>query len=159
MIYYVDGYNLLFRLLPKKKSLEVKRTDVIETLNSLAKELHLNIVLVFDATQQKERLGIARGHYDVLEIIYTENATADNYILDIAQNAKQPSQMTVVTSDRELAHKAKIAGARTLTISSFIERLKQKKHKAIPAPKEFKDSSAHIQRLLKIFTERFENEK
>lgn len=159
MHYYVDGYNLLFRLAPKKNSLDLNRSAVISSLNRIASQLHLRITLVFDATQQKERLGVARGNYDAIEIVYTENKNADNYILEEVENATAPSQITIVTSDRELAGRAKQLGAQTLSISEFVNWLLRKKNKKKTAssPKVIQDSPSNIERLLKIFEERFKN--
>jgi len=161
MHYFVDGYNLLFKMLSKKKSLEANRSAIIYTINEISLNLHLQITLVFDATFQKERLGMVRTHYDALEIIYTADKDADSYILEEIEYAKSPSQITVVTSDRELAHKANQLGAHSQSISQFIAWLNHKKAKQksrLSKPLAFKDSNSQIERLLKIFEEKLKNE-
>jgi predicted RNA-binding protein with PIN domain len=162
MKYYVDGYNLLFRLLSKKNSLEVSRTQVIASINEMALHLKLNIILVFDATQQKERLGVARGHFDALEVVYTEYKNADDFILGEVENARSPSQITVVSSDRELCGRVRQLGAKTQSIGDFANWLRhkrQKRNRLAAKPQVFRDSDSHISRLLKIFEEKLKDEE
>jgi uncharacterized protein len=157
--YYIDGYNLLFRLLSKKGSLQSERAEVISLLNELASQLRLNITVVFDAPLQREM--VVRTHFDALEIVYTaEKQSADDYIIEEMNHASSPSQETVVTSDRELASHCKALGAHVQNIESFFSWIKRKKeHKRRSHPslqKIFQDSPSHIERLLKIFEKRLE---
>lgn len=157
MQYFVDAYNLLFKLQPSRGSLEQKRTVVISTINEFALQLNLSIILIFDATRQKERLGIARGHYEALEIVYTEDKSADDYILKEVEYSRNPSLIVVVTSDRELGGRASQLGAKIMSIRQFSEWLVKKKQKAKKTP-TVKDSPAQIKRLLEIFEKQLKEE-
>lgn len=158
MVFFVDAYNLLFKLQPSQGSLEQKRATVISSINEFALHLNLTIILVFDATRQKERLGIARGHYEALEIIYTEDKSADDFILKEVENARTPSQITVVTSDRELAGRSLQLGACTMSIRQFSEWLVCKKLRKRKTPIA-RDSPQNIQRLLEIFEKQLKEEE
>jgi uncharacterized protein len=56
--------------------------------------------------------------------------TADDAILEFLAGRAQPGQYAVVTNDHELAHRARMAGASTLSASSFATRLARRR----PAP-------------------------
>jgi predicted RNA-binding protein with PIN domain len=157
MHYYIDGYNFLFRLSNKKLPLEKKRNLLLITLNEEIEKLGLNITIVFDSSDKLRDMP-SRGHLDALEIVYTtKNQTADDYILKAIENSAYPQNETVVSSDRELTGRSKQLGAKILSIEqflTFITRKKAKKKKS-SAVKTFKDSEKEIERLLKIFEERF----
>ncbi|MES2345814.1 MAG: NYN domain-containing protein [Chlamydiota bacterium] len=155
MHYFVDGYNLLFRLSKdEKKSLQTKREILLATLASF----NLNLSIVFDSVL--ERHGIEeRGHWQNIEIIYTElGQSADAYIKQQLMDSNTPRQETVITSDRELARICKHLGAHVQSIETFIEKIAKRKLKSRkPKLHPFKESDKEIARLLKIFESRFHN--
>ncbi|MEI8125014.1 MAG: NYN domain-containing protein [Parachlamydiaceae bacterium] len=119
MHYYIDGYNLLFRLLQAGEDLKQKRKDVIEILEAKASELLLDITVVFDSHYQEDES--TRNHYKSLEIIFTATReTADEFILHALKEVKNPKEHTVVTSDKTLARLSKIRLANTETIEEFL---------------------------------------
>lgn len=155
MHYLIDGYNLLFRLLKKKGSLEKVRQELITELNDLVSELKMQVTLVFDGAQE-HLLPLSRGHYDALEIIYThKEQTADEFILEYLNLARSPGQFTIVTNDRELSGKSHQLGAKILNIDAFVNALqkKKKKKKVRESNPEihFRDSTPEIARLLIVF--------
>ena len=157
--YIVDGYNLLFKLPGKHQSLEIKRRSLLELLEKQISEFNLSVTIVFDGAQRDPLMSI-RGHFKSMEVVYTAaNQTADDYIFDsIAAN---PRCHIVVTSDRDLATKCKALGAQTLSIPDFLSSLVTKHHKRkarnAPFP-AFQDSQADIDRLLKIFEKKLEED-
>ncbi|HSX03205.1 MAG TPA: NYN domain-containing protein [Rhabdochlamydiaceae bacterium] len=160
MHYFIDGYNFLFRLSKKKLPLEKKRGLLLVTLNEEIGKLGLNATIVFDS-KEKYQDAPTRGHLDALEIIYTtRNESADDYILKAIEEATHPQNETVVSSDRELTGRSKQLGAKILSIEEFIAfimRKKEKKKKLLSPLRAFKDSEKEIERLLKIFEERFKD--
>lgn len=157
--YIVDGYNLLFKLPGKHHSLEIKRRALLELLEKQISEFNLSVTIVFDGAQRDPLMSI-RGHFKSMEVVYTAaNQTADDYIFDSI--AEHPRRHIVVTSDRDLATKCKALGAQTLPISDFLSSLVTKHHKrkvrnaSLPA---FQDSQADIDRLLKIFEKKLEED-
>lgn len=143
MHYFIDGYNLLFRLLHSSEDLQSQREAIIYDLNRKVTLVKIDVSIVFDsAFQIGER---TRTHYDQLEILFTaEGETADEYIMDEIKKHPHPQQETVVTSDKKLAWRARNRSAHTETVEEFIlwlnrayknkiRQFKKEKHK-IPAP-------------------------
>lgn len=153
MHYFVDGYNLLFRIAKGKMPLQQKRQILLETLASF----HLNLTIVFDSTQEKH--GIEdRGHWQDLEIVYTEiGQSADAYIKQAIENAPHPRRETVITSDRELKRLCTHLGAHTQTIEAFLSRLERRKKKQASKTPQFKESTTQFNRLLAIFEKRLKD--
>lgn len=146
MHYYIDGYNLLFRLVPAAVDLRKERERIIRDLNKKVLLLNLDISIVFDSTfQEGER---TRSHYQGLEILFTaEGETADDYIIDEIKNSPKPHLETVVTSDKKLASIVRRDAAHTESIETFLLWLnkayqnKKKPAKSVakserPAPKK-----------------------
>ena len=141
MHYYIDGYNLLFRLVHNGAKLQQQRQDIIIDLNRKIELLGLDATIVFDATHQ---LGEGtRSHFKELEIVFTaEGELADEYIIDELKSSPTPSQETVVTSDKKLAWRARRRSAKTESVEEFVgwlnQRFKNKlrhlKEKQKPAP-------------------------
>lgn len=155
MHYLVDAYNLLFRTLKRRGSLEKNRQQLIEELNDAVSHLSLQLTLVFDGAEEHLPYP-SRGHFDAIELVYTsKNKTADEYISDEVIHSKSPSQITVVTNDRELSIRCRSHLAKTLTIDEFIAFLakkKSRKKKISSSPERtFRDSSSELARLLIIF--------
>lgn len=148
MHYFVDAYNLLFKLHIKSTSLQKQREALLTALKPYAS---LNLTLVFDGHEISER-----SHFGDLEIIYTEGETADAYIIKEIENAHKPSNHTVVTSDRPLASTVKNLGAKILSISEFLSLI-SKKGKKKEVEKTFTDTPAQIKRLLAIFEKKLRN--
>lgn len=155
MHYWIDGYNLLFRLPKSKGSFEEKRRILISQINLQAKTLSLSATIVFDASDPSQKYD-TRGHYDSIEIIYTHpKKSADDAILEAVEISRKRADQCVVTSDKGLGLKAKALGAQILSLSDFLNFLQKKHFKCTAAlqDREFKDSPREIERLLRIFSE------
>lgn len=151
MHYYIDGYNLLFRITKNYEALKTHQKQILLALNSWVTQLNLEVTIVFDGRQKDPKEAI-RGHLDHLEIIYTpQGQTADAYILHALEESQNLNEETVVSSDRELTGIAKQKGAQILSIEQFLSNLVKKRKKKEPLKKRFQDSEANIQRLKEIF--------
>ena len=160
--YFIDGYNLLFRVHGKPRSLQQKRNELIHLINQEATLFNLNITLVFDGAHM-DATDLVRGHFNAIEIVYTrQKQTADEYILDELHHKTNPAIEVVITSDNQLASACKSMGAKTESIESFLSFLSNKHKKAQKKrieqslQKAFEDSKSNIERLLKIFESRME---
>lgn len=132
MKYYIDGYNLLFRLnlFEQKQNLQEQRELFIRDINHKAKSIHLKLCLVFDGKQEEELYSL--GHFDTLEIIYTSSKlSADQHLLQIVSDAKKPNSLAIVTSDKKLAELCSSMGANTLAVESFLKWLNYKYKRSI----------------------------
>lgn len=176
MHYFIDGYNLLFRVLRAGDNLAEQRRQIIEDLCHKVKILQLDVTLVFDSQYQPG--DSERFYYNNLEIQYTsEGETADDFILSALKRSAHPEAQTVVTSDKRLAWRSRRRLAKTEPIEEFIgwlnkrfkNRLRQSKiEKESPqekaketAPKILKrvpTSKATVEDCFDFYLESFEKE-
>jgi len=137
MHYYIDGYNLLFRLVSKQGLLQRQRELLIADFGEKLQWIHFDMTIVFDATYQQG--GRTRSHYRNLEIIYTSKGeTADEFILSELAHSSNPRNETVITSDKKLASQARMLQAKTESVEQFhqqMNHLHAKKKKAPLPPK------------------------
>jgi uncharacterized protein len=158
MHYWIDGYNLLFRITKNYRSMKDNERKLLLALNNSLILLKYDATIVFDG-REKDPPEALRKNLDSLAMIYTpHHQTADDYILESLTN---PSKETVISSDMELLRKAKQRGAHTLTVEQFLAQLvKKKKKKQPPAPdKTIQETDFQLQRLLKIFEDRLIDEE
>jgi len=155
MHYWIDGYNLLFRITKNYRDMKQNERKLLAALNQSILLLRYQATVVFDG-REKDPPEALRRNFDALALIYTpHHQTADNYILEAVADSPDPSQETVVSSDYELLGKAKQRGAKIQTVEEFISKLvKKKQKKKIVSEKEFQESSSEIKRLLKIFEDK-----
>lgn len=140
MHFYIDGYNLLFRSLKNHSDFSKERTRLIEDLNEKVGLLALEVTVVFDSQYQDSES--TRGHFKFLEIIFTsQHQTADDCILDAIKSERNPSQKTVVTSDKKLAWFARRSSAKTESAEHFMHWLNRRYANKLRQLKEFKKVS------------------
>jgi predicted RNA-binding protein with PIN domain len=154
MHYLIDGYNLLFRLLGDPHPLQKNRQAAIIELNDKIKLLKLKASIVFDGAAYAEDHS-TRSHFDRTEIVYTaKKLSADDYILEVIEQSKRPSQNTVVTSDMGLARRARHMGAQVMMIEDFVAWINKKKKKTRSEKPLSKESDSQFNRLLTLFEKR-----
>lgn len=173
MHYILDGYNLLFRLIKNRNDLESARKYFISQLDKKAGLLKLDITVVFDGRFQ-EGEG-TRSHYKNLEILYSSHGeTADELILAELASSPNVRHEIVVTSDRDLAWRAKRMKARTESSQHFYKWLNLRYEKkqikkppsrkktaspSNPSPKTPKPKDELLDHYLKQFEERLKEEE
>jgi len=155
MHYWIDGYNFLFRITKNYREMKQNERRLLAALNRSIVLLNYQATVVFDG-QEKDPPEALRRNLNSLSLIYTpHHQTADDYILAAIAESADPTQEVVVSSDLELLRKAKQRGAKIQTVEEFISKLIHKKRKKKASPeKEFKETSAELSRLLKIFEDR-----
>lgn len=125
MHYFIDGYNLMFRISRAGDDLQKQRQEIIQDLETKINFLNLNVTLVFDA--QYQRSEASRSHINRLEILFTNaGETADEFILQALKEDTKPHLITVVTSDKKLAWLARRRHANTETVEEFINLLNRR---------------------------------
>lgn len=160
MHYWIDGYNLLFRLAKNYRAMRQQERKILSALNRSITELNYSVTIVFDG-REKDPPEAVRRNLDSLVLIYTpHHQTADEYMLKIISESSYPERETIITSDLELLRKAKQRGARGQTVEEFITQLIRKKKKKTSAPTDqaFHETPSELQRLLKLFEERLRND-
>ncbi len=85
----------------------------------------MKLRVVFDAYKQPE--GLSRTFYQNLEVIYTPfNQSADAYIIERVELGKDPSQISVVSNDRNLIKESSLLGALTYSFEAFLKKIEAK---------------------------------
>jgi predicted RNA-binding protein with PIN domain len=171
MHYYIDGYNLMFRILRAGDDLQAQRQRIIHDLNEKVQKLGLNVTIVFDAHYQYGES--SRSHYNALEIMFTaQGETADEFILNELKASLNPREETVVTSDKELAWSARRRAAKTETVEQFMDWLtkryrnkqsqimpREEKPQTLPkkAPKSFRAQPISPEEYFNYYLNTFES--
>jgi predicted RNA-binding protein with PIN domain len=161
MHYWIDGYNLLFRITKSYREMKQNERKLLTVLNESITLLKYQVTIVFDG-REKDPPEALRRNLDSLSMIYTpHNQTADDYILEAIADAMNPSAEMVVSSDMELLRKAKQRGAEAQTVEAFLSQLvrkKRKKRSPESTTRVFQETSSELQRLLKIFEDRLKED-
>lgn len=141
MHYFIDGYNLLFRIMQAKDDLQSCREQLIVDLQQKLDALNLDVSIVFDsAFQAGDR---SRSHYQNLEILFTaEGETADEFILHELSQSRHPRQETLITSDKKLAWHARHYHAHTESVEAFLNRLNKSQKSQLRKQIKTKSSAA-----------------
>lgn len=159
--YWVDGYNLLFRIEKSYLSLKANKQKFLLTLANIAQTFNYSITVVFDG-KQKNQIDAHQENLGCLALVYTASEqTADDYILERLQEKKHLSTQIVVSSDLKLLKKVHSLGARTQTIEAFLNQIAKKKQKTKSLSSSLKnqsDSYFEIERLKKIFENKLNQE-
>lgn len=119
MHYYIDGYNLLFRIINAGENLQEPRQRIIQDLSKKIIALNINATLVFDSQYETSPHSFTR--IKNFEVHFTDHGeTADEYILEDLKKLADPEKTVVVTSDKKLAWQARRYLAKTESIEEFV---------------------------------------
>lgn len=150
MHHIIDGYNLLFFLEIKTKTLKNARDYVIEYLKEVFNGKK-GVCVVFDGKQEKG-LGFSRIYSDDLEVIYTiDGMSADDFIIEWFQQRKQSSKVFVYTHDEGLKRHLSEFHTKVLDFESL--RAKKVLSRQLEKTKSLSDPR-YEQYLLETFTKR-----
>lgn len=139
MHYYIDGYNLLFRILRPGADLRKQREEITLQIEKKVNLLQLDVTLVFDSHYQED--GNTRSHFNSIEIVFTATGeTADEFILQELKESQSPFEHTIITSDKKLARLCQLRLGKTESVEEFLawlskrykNKLRQKKQLANP---------------------------
>ncbi len=151
MEYLVDGYNLLFRIVPAPDDVETTRKELVQFLISVP----LKIRVVFDSPSEGGSELPIQSKKGPLEILFSpRELCADRYILELLSHEK--GEITLVTSDRPLAFSAKEYGFRTISAEEFLVLAHHKRKKKKGKP-HYQESDFEKEELRKIFEKRLKN--
>lgn len=124
MHYFIDGYNLLFRIIDAHDDLQKYRNALLSELSQKVDFLNLSVTIVFDAAFATGDVTRTRSKH--IEIIFTATGqSADSFILNELKDIEtsQAKHHTVITSDKLLAWRVRRSGALSLDIESFLRWL------------------------------------
>lgn len=159
MHYLIDGYNLLFRLLDQKsQSLEKKREALIALLDRELSVIKGHVSIIFDSSEEIREFAQSVKRKN-LEVIYApKGKTADEYILELVEQRKNPKVLVVVSSDSGLTKQCKYLEAQIQTIEEFFAFLAKKTKKTTEGKPQYRESQGEINRLIKIFEKRLKSD-
>lgn len=128
MHYYIDGYNLMFRVLQNREgNLQTQRQQMIDDLTQKIEFLELDVTFVFDA--QYQPCDSSRSFFRNLEILFTAHGeTADEAIINEIKSESKPRQQVVVTSDKKLAWFARRCSVKTESVEEFVAWVNKRCH-------------------------------
>lgn len=121
MDYIIDGYNFMFRIQEQKKgSFEKARNTLISLLNEELRIIKTHVSVVFDSSEQIREFAQS-AILENIEVIYApKGLSADEYIIEIVEQSKNPKTLNIVTSDSGLARQCQHLGAKTTSIDDFV---------------------------------------
>jgi predicted RNA-binding protein with PIN domain len=135
MFYYIDGYNLLFRILKGGENLRQEREQLIQDLESKINLLELDAIIVFDSQYQPDEG--SSSDFKRLRVIFTAGGeTADEYILKKLKETLFPNQFTVVTSDKRLAAQCRRRLACVEEVGEFMQLLNRRYKNKLKMPEK-----------------------
>lgn len=125
MHYFIDGYNLLFRILDKGQEVQKARDEMIDMLIYKINRAEIHATLVFDSKYQPGPP--TRNCKGNLDILFTdEGETADDWILNEVKRSPAKTEEKVVTTDKRLAVQIRLKGVQTISCEDFMEYLNKK---------------------------------
>lgn len=138
MLYLIDGYNLLFRLLDKGDEIQKSREKMIRDIGRKATLAALRCLLIFDSKYQPgEQTSHKEG--DLLVVYTNEGETADEWIYQAVKKSQEKGITRVVTSDKKLARQIRLKGVQTLPCEEFMSYLNKRFKATLRALKQEKD--------------------
>ncbi len=148
----VDGHNLIGR--SNSLSLEEEEQSRAALLSRIwAQKGHKGekVVVVFDGNRPRGNAGEKTGSVGAF---YTPSGkSADDEIIRRVDSANSPASITVVTSDRELAARAKSRGAKVKSAEEFWRALSKSPSQKSPCEKPA-PSNADAAMWLEIFAKK-----
>lgn len=122
--YLIDGNNLIFKIDELKRLQKSDKQIAREKLVFLIEDYFLNkkhkVKIYFDGFET------IKINSNISRIIYSNEKPADYYIKEEIENAKNPKNFIVISSDFEIQNKAKVCSAETINSEIFVKELLNK---------------------------------
>ncbi len=127
MRYLIDGFNLIYKFpeleeLMYRSELNAARSGLLKILENLKKIHKCSVHVVFDG---KKNPGCSIRHENIknMEIDYSHDQSADYLIKQFVKQAKQPKEITVITSDRDILFYINRFSAKKMTSENFAQMI------------------------------------
>lgn len=161
----VDGYNVLFRMLPKgaseldREELKEKRESLVDRIQRYADQMNRETVLAFDAPKKPAPWFGEKEVSEYLTVIFSNReGSADELIFRMVRDETSGESVVVVTEDRALTTRLENEGATVEESSSYIERIDvsleeevEKKHPGEPPEKYGQEPVEDVEGWMKFF--------
>lgn len=151
----IDGYNLLFAWEElaslAERDMDRARRRLISQLATYATAKKVSLTLVFDSKAQLcQETSPTSGR---IKVVYSSPPeTADDLIVRLVEKALPPGALTVVSSDHQVATRARQRGAKAISCSEFLRRLEKFRVPSTSSGQAEELSAAELEEWLKIFT-------
>ena len=135
----VDGYNFLYAAFGIEHRLPIKDMEAarIRLQGYLARYqniTHERVMVIYDARGGAQ---LPNEDYAGLEVVYAPpRSDADDHIVRRVKADPRPAEITVVTTDRELAERVEAAGGRVVRSGVFYERMRGAFERGLHSPED-----------------------
>ncbi len=126
MPFLVDGSNLAGAARDRRLGLPRDEQDLVRRLADFAEARRTSLRVIFDGPAAgRGGAGRARRAGRVSVLYSGSGRIADDVIVDLVSSNRSPSDLIVVTSDRDLRSRVRAAGGRVMGCAEFSETLKR----------------------------------
>ena len=126
----IDGWNVCWKIPEIAPDIPDRSRAARQKFNSLVKKYQADKKVIFRIVYDGQPDILAEESTKDPNILFSKYPQkADQLIISFLQKQRKPQQWTVITSDRELANKARAQDARILSSEDFISRLYRNKPK------------------------------
>ena len=155
MRYFLDGYNLFFRICDEVLPIDQKKQEWLASFCEFLKLADLDVLIVFDATPTSPSTTTGRDYVGKVEIVYAPRGLdADTFLVELCCGVKFASQVTVVSEDRKLLKRIKDVGSIPMDLKVFFQLLRDKTAISPSEDKDHRFTSQETDRWHKIFEKR-----
>ncbi|MDN3505568.1 MAG: NYN domain-containing protein [Rhabdochlamydiaceae bacterium] len=163
MDYWIDGYNLLFKIKSHMHSLHQSREELLNELKLHLIKSQMKATIIFDSAEENSGDFPSKKSLHPIEVIFSPaGMTADDYILEMLRTTISAKNTVIVTNDSHLAFSCRNSLARSYSIDDFLKLVfkeERKRHMSnydfLEDPDhQFKESEENIQMFVKIFEDR-----
>jgi len=121
MPFLFDGNNLIGQSAEQARRKPAVRQAMLEALSRHAAAGGGKFTVFFDGDDPDRRMP-PRG----VRVRYSAPLSSDDAILQMIEATKSPADFIVVTNDRELAARCRVAGAKTMDWRQFTSRMERR---------------------------------
>ncbi len=154
MQWLIDGHNLIGQMPNLRLDDPNDETKLVEYLRSYRARTGHRVTVVFDAGQGYRPAEIKKSGGVTVQFA-SPGQTADQVIARHIRRVKNPQEVIVVSSDREVQQAARQARVRVMTAREFAQQLLQESPAAVEADRgsqtEVKLSADEVDEWLKLF--------
>ncbi len=145
--FIIDGYNLVHKINKVKESFfPCQELLAFIYRNKFTGSKNNQVCIVFDGR---------RPSYDIpdfyYKVLFSNEKSADDLIVELVKKAKNKKQVLVVTDDRELAYKVKLWGAKVTSVDQFTSKKERSHEKTTKKDIKYSDQHQITEELRKIW--------
>lgn len=120
--FIIDGYNVIRHPslpgdFPRRSNPPFAALARYIRSQKLCGSLKNNVMIVLDGFAPEGRYDLSAG---AVEVIFSEDETADERIKRLVERSPQPRNLVVVSDDREIADFARLRGANPMKVEEFV---------------------------------------